>query len=1139
MGDKPKLRRKIRLLEQEEKKKHKRKLSTVGGKQAMWPLNAPGMPPPGPNFLRAAAMLGDSTEFVKGTKTKAAVYEPGEKLRELYARALREPGFTLEVQVKPTVYDTVTFVPGHIWGQHAKQWAESLTDFSVESPKVDGPHPADVFVLGKMPWKDELAEGRNLVGASGEIMVQMIQKLHIKNADKWYVSNLSKFAPPNEGRDLKAGWIQDCLPLLHQELRIVRPKYILCLGADASKALLGDKFNVSYMAGRVIPFTFETRVDADDTSPPHTCHVMTVIHPVNVVKDPAQARILESNMGRFANLLATNNLDLEEKGLDHRSCYTLEDALDWIQEAEAELHQQPKKLRLTAWDLEWEGQHPVNAGSYVRTIQCSWADKKAMCFVLHHPGGKVAFRDRDGKPAIKRLVKALNEFVKCSRPVGHFLVADLEWAEHLGLRLIDHCPIPLKGSKKKGKLAWELFRDGRGWLDTAYINHAIEETAPLGLEVLTMRYSMAPRYDIDLEDWKTGYVKEQKLKKEGLEGYGNCPDKIIIPYANYDADVTRRIAVNLLPMLDSDYEGNCCWEPFWESMIIQKAILRIHQNGIMVDRERIDDLTRKFITWRAKKEEEIRDWAQWPEFNVRSTQQVKEFLFGEMLNGKKTVDGKTVRIRPEGARSLYVTPLLDTSKPPRRWKDLCEKGLQHDASPGTGKLVLGILAQENLNKADQINMIRDYRFLDQVLKSVLRTPKHEDDDPEKGWIENDEGFLEYDAGLAYSIDDDGRVRTHLYPTAETGRWKSSRPNLQNISKSRDPDYVRLLGGHRNEKGQWVGGDYDKTLRSVLRASDGYAFVEADYKGAELYGMALMAGSKKMQEHCRRALLDEDGYDEQGNKVDGGKFPHPDYYDIHSNVAVLAFHLKCHPSKHGLKEIGKVHFRTLAKNVIFGIAYGRQAKAIALQAKEQGIDVTPHEAQLVIDAIFAMYPELVPFFEEAKGRAKNERFLCHCFGRFRRFPVTGGDYKLDGEFERQAMNFPIQGMIASAVDRGLAHLVARIEELGLSDDIRILLTIHDAVLVEARYEYVEYAKQLIQWAFVDMVEIWPTDLAGKTRGDGPYHLAMDFEVSKHWGEKFSYEEAVKVGLDPKFAKKPKAKVEPEPTRKKNKKKGVKS
>lgn len=1126
--EKAKLRRRIRPLDREQRKGHRRVLADAVGKSGLWPLDAPGMPGPGPDFLRAAVDLGDDTEYVKGTKAKPGAFKPGEKLTEMYRRALREPGFTLQVEVKKGLRETVTFVPGHVWGQYAAEWAKSVVDITYDAPKVDGPRPAEVMVLGKMPWREETAQGRNLVGASGEILADLIAKMHVKGASKWYVTNLCKFMPPeNVGTRLTAGWINDCLPLLHQELRIVRPKYVLCLGADASKALLGDKFNVGYMAGRVVPYTYDVRVNDEDDAEPHTCHVMTVLHPAEVSRSPEKIRILQSNFGRFANLLEGHNLDLEEKGLDHRTCYTLEDAEAWVEEATYELLQVKRKHRLAAWDLEWEGQHPCNAGSYVRTIQCSWGDKKAITFVTAHPGGKCAFRDRDGKPAIKRLVKLLNRFQQeaRTRTVGHFLVSDMEWAESIGLRLVDHCPVPLYDKRvktpqgRRRKRAWELLRGGAGWLDTAFINHAIEETAPLGLEMLTMRHTMAPRYDIPLEDWKTAYCAERGMKKEALEGYGNCPDHIIVPYANYDADVSRRIAKSLLPLLDADYEGNNCWEPFWESMIIQKVILKIHQNGIRVDRARVDDLTKKFITWRSKKEEEIQEEANWrdgPPFNIRSTQHVREYLFGEKLNGKRDESGKTIRIRPEGAKSLYIEPLLDTSKPPRRWKDLVERGQAQDATPGTGKMILGILAQDNLNVADQINQIRDYRFLDQVLKSVLRPPKKDEDDL---WIENDDGFLEYDAGLAYSIDDDGKVRTHMYPTAETGRWKSARPNLQNISKARDPDYVRLLGGKKNDKGQWSGGDYTCSLRSVLRASPGYSLIEFDYKGAELYGMALMSGSKKMQDHCLRALLDEEGYDEKGRKVDGGKFPHPDFYDIHSNVAVLAFQLKCHPSKQGLKEIGKVHFRVLAKNVIFGIAYGRQAKAIALQAKEQGINVTPNEAQMVIDAIFEMYPELPPFFEEAKNRALNEKWLCHCFGRFRRFP-TVSDYKLEGEFERQAMNFPIQGMIASAVDRGLAYLVDAIEKQGLSDDIRMLLQIHDAGLIECRHEYVEHAIKLVKWAMIEMVEIYPTDLAGNPKGDGPYRLGLDFEVCNHWGEKWSYEKAKKLGIPLKYAAKPK-------------------
>lgn len=195
-------RRKIRPLEQEEQKRHKRVLMENVGRLGMWPLNAPGMPPPGPDFLRVAQAMGDDTNYVKGTKTKKAVYEPGDTLKKLYKRALREPGFTLDVKVREGVYDTVTFVPGHIWGQHAESWAASLADHTVQPTPVDGPHPAEVFILGKMPWKDETAYGRNLIGATGEILTDLVAKFRLKKAQKWYVSNLCKFAPPNEARDL-------------------------------------------------------------------------------------------------------------------------------------------------------------------------------------------------------------------------------------------------------------------------------------------------------------------------------------------------------------------------------------------------------------------------------------------------------------------------------------------------------------------------------------------------------------------------------------------------------------------------------------------------------------------------------------------------------------------------------------------------------------------------------------------------------------------------------------------------------------------------------------------------------------------------------------------------------------------------
>lgn len=1112
----------------------------------IYPMNAPGIPLPGPNFQAYLRHLGDEEfkiEKVKiddptkksGKKQVDKLVKASQEMHELHRRALREPGFQLPIELTGGRMQPVTFVTGHIWGEHLREYVKSISDPDASfAPMVTGPHPADVMVIGKMPGKEDVDALRNMMGQTADVLIRCLNELKIRSTPKWYVTNLVKFRPPDGSSTIKAAWLRDCLPLLHQELRIVRPKYILCLGADASKALLGDKFNVSYMDGRVIDYTYD--IGLSETKPlKHTARVMSVVNPGQVLREPSSERQLFRGMARFNLLQSGINFDKEETDIQHRRVDTLEDLEALLYEIE---YHPDKKDNVLAVDAEWHGEHPVNKGSYVRTIQFAWLPKHAAAVVLKGAGGKNTFTDLSGRPAGKRAIKLLSAFFRGQtyngrtfrrkRVVGHFFNADLEWLVDLGLDIRECFQVPLydldlkaedvsipkslrktyrKLGFKRHVPAWVRAKY-EGGADTGLMAHAIEETAKYGLEVLALRYTTAPRYDVPLDDWRDAYCKEHNLKSSALEGYGMCPDEILVPYGIYDADVTLRLYYEFTQLLDCDYDGNCCWEPFWESMIAAPAVLEIHQNGIQVDRRRIDFLTEKFLVARDKVERKIQKWAAWDEkdntFNIRSVQHVKEFLFGAKFNGRYTKDGQNVRIRPPQAKSLHLTPIFDTSKPPKPWSEIIKAGKEREHSPSTNKIALSLLAQDNLREAEQINWIRDQRFLDQVLKTVLRPPVEDDDGNwEYEQVEAYGDVLVYDAGLASVICDDGRVRTHIYQTKETGRWSSARPNLQNISKQRDDDYKRLLGAVRNERNQWVGGDYKYPLRSILRASPGHLLIEADYVGAELYGMAIMSGDRAMIDHATRNQLPED---------------HPDYYDIHSNVAVLAFQLRCPPTKKGLDSIGKSKLRIVAKSVIFGIAYGRGAKAIALAAKEQGISITEDQARTIIDTIFTMYPGLKPFFDECTSRVAEDRWLCHCFGRFRRFPQAY-DQKTLAEFQRQAMNFPIQGMIASAVSRAMAYLYDFKKDQ--PDMFRILLQIHDAILIEAPYRHVEYvAEKVLPWAMRDMISIYPTRLDGTPTGAGPFKLGFEAEVMRHWGEKLKVESAEKYHLNPekkKFSK----------------------
>ncbi len=614
----------------------------------------------------------------------------------------------------------------------------------------------------------------------------------------------------------------------------------------------------------------------------------------------------------------------------------------------------------------------------------------------------------------------------------------------------------------------------------------------------------------------------------------------------FDSDVTLRLVRKLLPLVERDYDGNCVWEPAWASMLTCEPILAIHKAGIAVDRARLDELTDVFRTARAALEEEIQSdkWANWPDLNLRSILQVKELLFGER-HGKKDKDtGQPVRQRPDGAVSLELTPTLTTGRRQRPWADVVERGQEKDYAPSTNKVALGLLIADAPTEfaGELVGKVRDHRYLDQVLKGFLRDPLAPDeeggDEPAEEATPTlvladgtpvssaDAGFYEYDGGLATFIDDDGRVRTHLYPTTDSSRLRSARPNLQNASKSRDDDFRKLLGSA-----------YKHKLRSVFTAGPGRVLIERDYKTAELFILSIMAGDAVMEDHCRRANLPESGFDAAGREVPGGKYPHPDFYDIHSNVAVLAFRLTVNDFVHlsepedrgkpgfgktcaellglpvgaplpankaAFKYAGLAKFRTLAKAVLFGLCYGRGAKAIAMQARMEGVrGVGVFEAERIIRTIFDLYPGLERFFAACRARVVDPGYIVNPHGRIRRFPRTADRGAL-ADAERQAMNYVPQSEVADLSHRAMARLQRAIVEHGLEGDVALVLQIHDALLVECREDpaLIDYvANTLMPYAMTHSNPILQCDLDGRPTGREAVYLETDCEIMSRWGVKY--------------------------------------
>lgn len=1015
-----------------------------------FPLNSPGIPLPGSDFIEEARRLSGVDLETAGRGREEHLVTSGKYLDYLYLRALYDDTFTMPVAVKG-VTRQAEFVPGHMWC----------------CVPADGPRAARVMVIGKIPGPEELscdAGRRNLIGPAGRLFISRLEAVDIPEEEysDWYVTTLVKHQNLNVGGGaIPQVWVRNCAPLLAQELRLVKPDFILCLGSEASKHLLGTKGGVERMRGHISEYTFACH-ELDEELKQHTAKVVTVINPAAVLRTPERQDELDLGLRRFAMLTRGQAVDDFESDIDHRVVYKQRELKKIVDEVLAEAGDS----LVIAVDAEWHGENPWEPGSYLRTVQFSHKSKFACCVVLNEQGGSPSFVP-SRQSAIDELRRLFDPEAsgKRIRVGGHFFRSDIPWIhEKLG---IDLRPLykPQIGAVDE---PWEYTKEWGGF-DTALMCHAVDETARFKLEDLAVRYTACPRWDGDLQDWKKAYCAENSLKDKDLEGYGECPDDVLHPYACYDADATRRLFDVFDGLLDCDAHGNNCRKAYLISHAASLCVLEMERAGLGVDLSRAEELIRTFSETRSSLLDELRVEIRWDNFNPDSSLQCRALLFGDEY-GKKSSGGEVASVRPEGAVTLELPPIISTGQRPRTWSDVVLYGQEALYTPSTNGETLGILGQQHAVAAK----VRDIRFLGQVLKTALRPATLSED-----------GTPEYSSGLLSHIGDDGRIHTHLLQTMETGRFSSSRPNLQNISKRREDDYRRVLADR-----------YLYPIRTIFTAKPGHVFIEADYTGAELAGIMWMAQDPSGIEHVRRNMLPEE---------------HEDYYDIHSQAAVRAFHLNCAPTKSGLKGAGISGMRVAAKNVNFGIPYGRGATAIARQCREEGVALTEDEAQSLIDNYFETYPKTFDFLAACRKRVSDPGWICNAFGRYRRF-YQSDDKATISEQERQAQNFPIQSLVADAMSLAIANLYEYRRTKNPHVPYDIVLQIHDAVLLEVPFEHVaEVCDEVLPFCMTQCVPVVPADLSGVHFKCSPYHLVSDYEISVNWGANLTHEQAETLGI----------------------------
>ena len=134
----------------------------------------------------------------------------------------------------------------------------------------EGSPEARLVLVGEGPGATEDETGRPFVGAAGRLLDEILAAVGLARGEV-FICNVVKCRPPQNRKPLPDE-IAACIPYLHRQLAIIRPKVIVTLGGTAAEALLGTKQSLGKLRGLVHTY--------DDTP------LVATYHPAALLRNP-------------------------------------------------------------------------------------------------------------------------------------------------------------------------------------------------------------------------------------------------------------------------------------------------------------------------------------------------------------------------------------------------------------------------------------------------------------------------------------------------------------------------------------------------------------------------------------------------------------------------------------------------------------------------------------------------------------------------------------------------------------------------------------------------------------------------------------------------------------------------------------
>ncbi|NLY81235.1 MAG: DNA polymerase I [Clostridiales bacterium] len=287
----------------------------------------------------------------------------------------------------------------------------------------------------------------------------------------------------------------------------------------------------------------------------------------------------------------------------------------------------------------------------------------------------------------------------------------------------------------------------------------------------------------------------------------------------------------------------------------------------------------------------------------------------------------------------------------------------------------------------------------------------------------------YVEGMLPLIGDDDKIHPHFNQTiTSTGRISCNEPNLQNIP---------------------IKNDYGREIRKAFSVSEkDNILIGADYSQIELRVLADLSSDLQLI----------------------GAFNRGD--DIHRLTASRVFDIP-------FEEVTSLD-RSRAKAVNFGVIYGMSGFGLS---EELGIGMK--QAKEYIDEYFNKHPEVRAYMDEQIESGKEKGYVATIMGRKRWIPeLSSPKYMTRQQGERLAMNTPIQGSAADVIKLAMIRVYEELKERKFKS--KLILQIHDELIIEARPDEVEEVKEILSRNMMNAMTM-------------KVKLVIDINIGKSWFE----------------------------------------